>query len=106
MLLYYTFNLMLLKKILLFSLAVAAQAQTPLLFEHVTVNDGTGRPAKADSCVLIAAGRIERVGACPMQAGSGARTIDGRGRFLIPGMMDIHIHLAGGRGHAAAAGDQ
>ncbi len=86
------------KKILLFSFAVMAQAQTALLFEHVTLIDGTGRPAKADSCVLTAAGKIERVGNCPMQAPAGARTIDGRGKFLIPGMMDVHIHLVGARG--------
>ena len=90
------------KRIMLFSLAVVAQAQTPLLFEHVAVIDGTGRPARADSCVLTSAGKIERVGACPAQAPAGTRIIDGRGKFLIPGMMDIHIHLVGGRGPAEA----
>jgi imidazolonepropionase-like amidohydrolase len=91
-----------LKKILLFSFAVVAHAQTTLLFEHVTLIDGTGRPAKADSCILTAAGKIERVGACPISAPPGAQTIDGRGKFLIPGMMDVHIHLVGGRGSAQA----
>jgi len=90
------------KKILLFSFAVVAHAQTTLLFEHVTLIDGTGRPAKADSCILTAAGKIERVGACPIPAPPGAQTIDGRGKFLIPGMMDVHIHLVGGRGPAPA----
>jgi imidazolonepropionase-like amidohydrolase len=88
------------KKILLFSFAVVAHAQTTLLFEHVTLIDGTGRPAKADSCILTAAGKIVRVSACPIPAPPSARTIDGRGKFLIPGMMDVHIHLVGGRGPA------
>lgn len=91
------------KKILLFLLAVLAHAQTTLLFEHVTLIDGTGRPAKADSCILTAAGKIERVGACPIPAPPGAQTIDGRGKFLIPGLMDVHIHLVGARG---PGGDQ
>jgi imidazolonepropionase-like amidohydrolase len=90
------------KKILLFSFAVVAHAQTTLLFEHVTLIDGTGRPAKADSCILTAAGKIVRVSACPIPAPPSARTIDGRGKFLIPGMMDVHIHLVGGRGPAQA----
>jgi imidazolonepropionase-like amidohydrolase len=90
------------KRILLFSLALVAHAQTTLLFEHVTPIDGTGRPAKADSCILTAAGKIERVGACPIPAPSDAQTIDGRGKFVIPGMMDVHIHLVGGRGPAHA----
>jgi imidazolonepropionase-like amidohydrolase len=94
------------KRTLLFALVAVAQAQTPLLFDHVTVIDGTGRPAKADSCVLAGGGKIERVGACPMQAPAGAQIIDGRGKFLIPGMMDVHIHLVGGRGPAQSNGDQ
>src|SRR5579862_849550 len=94
------------RKLLLFAFAVAARAQTPLLFEHVTLIDGAGRAAKADSCVVTAAGKIDRVGPCPMQAPAGARTIDGRAKFLIPGMMDIHIHLAGGRGPVDERGDQ
>jgi imidazolonepropionase-like amidohydrolase len=29
-------------------------------------------------------------------APSGARIVDGRGKYLLPGLMDIHIHLRGG----------
>jgi imidazolonepropionase-like amidohydrolase len=86
----------------LLGFAAAASGQSALLFEHVTMIDGTGRPAKADQCVLVAARKIDKVGSCPMQAPAGARTINGRGRFLIPGMMDVHIHLRGGRGPAEA----
>ena len=38
-----------------------------------------------------------------MQAPAGARVIDGTGKFLIPGMIDAHIHLRGGRGGGQAA---
>jgi imidazolonepropionase-like amidohydrolase len=83
-------------------ITAAAQAQPALLFEHVTMIDGTGRPAKPDWCVLVASGKIDKVAGCPMQAPAGARRIDGRGKFLIPGLMDVHIHLRGGRGPAEA----
>ena len=83
-------------------MAAALHAQPALLFEHVTMIDGTARPAKPDWCVLVAAGKIDKVAACPIQAPAGTRRIDGRGKFLIPGMMDVHIHLRGGRGPAEA----
>ncbi len=75
--------------------ATCLSAQATLAIEHVTLIDGTGRPAKADACVVVQGDRIAKVGACPAQA---ARHIDGKGKFLIPGMMDVHIHLRGARG--------
>ena len=74
----------------------ALDAQSILLIEHVTVIDGTGRPAKPDFCVLVEHGKIDKVAGCPMTAPSGARRIDGKGKFLIPGLMDVHVHLRGG----------
>jgi imidazolonepropionase-like amidohydrolase len=74
----------------------ALDAQSTLLIEHVTVIDGTGRPAKPDFCVLVDHGKIDKVAGCPMTAPSGARRIDGKGKFLIPGLMDVHVHLRGG----------
>ena len=65
----------------------------PIIIDHVTLIDGTGRPPRADMAVVMDGGirrrRTEQTGARP------GRRIDGRGRYLIPGLMDIHIHLAG-----------
>src|SRR5262249_40703354 len=41
----------------------------------------------------IAAGRIEAV-APYVRTPNGARVIDGRGKYLIPGLWDMHVHLA------------
>jgi len=71
-------------------------AEPPISIEHVTLIDGTGRPAKRDFCVLVESGKISKVAACPVAAPADARHIDGRGKFLIPGLMDIHVHLRGG----------
>lgn len=74
--------------------AAAASADT-LLIENVTLIDGTGRPPTAGASVLIDGDRIRSVvrdASRPMEAD---RRIDGSGKFLIPGLMDMHIHLQG-----------
>ena len=76
--------------------AAPAMAET-LVIEHVTLVDGTGRPAKADMTVVVEDGRFTRVtpsAAAPRPAG---RRIDGRGRYLMPGIIDVHVHLRGAR---------
>ena len=54
-----------------------------------TVIDGTGAPARA-ATVVIEGDRIASVG---RDAPSGARTIDVRGRTVLPGLIDAHVHL-------------
>ena len=67
-----------------------------LLIENVTVIDGTGGPPDAGAFVLIEDGRISRVSRSEIERPEGSRNIDGSGKFLIPGLMDMHIHLQGG----------
>ena len=84
--------------------AILLTAQSPLssqeslLFENVTLIDGTGRPAVPNAWVLVEGDRITRVAVREIEAPQGAVRIDGGGKFLIPGLMDMHIHLSGGRG--------
>lgn len=68
--------------------------KTPLAITNVTVIDCTGAPVRPDSTVLIARGHIAAVGPSEdVEAPAGARVVDGRGRFLIPGLWDMHGHL-------------
>ena len=56
--------------------------------------DGTGRPVVPNAVTLIRAGRIVCAGAageCPIPRG--ARMIDAHGQWLIPGLIDSHVHL-------------
>lgn len=74
--------------------APSARATPPLLLDHVTVIDGRGGPALPDRAVLIEGERI--VGILPGGTGDipeGTRRIDLPGRFLIPGLIDSHVHL-------------
>jgi imidazolonepropionase-like amidohydrolase len=80
------------------ALDLHAQGEHPIAIEHVTVIDGTGRPAIADATVLVEHDRIARVARDEIKFPAGTRRIDGRGKYLIPGLMDVHIHLHGGMG--------
>ena len=68
----------------------------PLAILHAAVIDATGSPPRPDSTVLISAGEIAAVG----PAGStpvppGVSILDATGKFLIPGLADMHVHLTG-----------
>ncbi len=80
-----------------FSTAVAQQAAA-VAIERVTVIDGTGRPAIPDATVLVQGDRIGRVARGEISLPPGTQRVDGRGKYLIPGLMDVHIHLRGGMG--------
>ena len=63
-----------------------------ILFEHASVIDATGSPPRVDVSVAIADGRIISIGK-GLEAPPGARVIDATGKFLIPGLWDMHVHL-------------
>jgi imidazolonepropionase-like amidohydrolase len=74
--------------------AVAARADD-VVIEHVTLIDGTHAP-QADMTVAVQGERITTVTPSAVAHGLKGRHIDGRGKYLIPGLMDVHIHLKGG----------
>ncbi|MDB4874763.1 MAG: hypothetical protein JWM41_1209 [Gemmatimonadetes bacterium] len=82
------------------ALTRTAPAQTALAFVHVSVIDGGSEAPRTDQTVVVRGTRILFAG--PARSASipaGARVIDGRGKFLIPGLWDMHVHtsIIGGR---------
>lgn len=86
--------------LLLFAAPLAAQPSRGALapgvsaITDVNVVPMTGETVLRGRTVLIRDGRIESI----TEAGraripAGARRIDGRGRYLIPGLADMHTHL-------------
>lgn len=70
-------------------------AAPSLAVTHATVIDATGRPPLPDATVLIAGDRITAVGpAAEVAVPPGTRLVDARGKFLIPALWDMHVHLA------------
>ncbi len=65
-----------------------------LAITGATLIDGNGGPPIADSVVLVTGGRIVTVGsATQVKVPRGAKTIDARGKWLIPGFVDAHVHF-------------
>ena len=61
--------------------------------EHVTVLPMDGRDSLSDQTVLIRGSTIARVAAADSIAvPKGATRIDGRGLFVMPGLVDMHVH--------------
>jgi imidazolonepropionase-like amidohydrolase len=64
-----------------------------LVLSHVTVIDVTGGTLKPDMTVVITGDRISEVGeAGKVVAPPGATAVDAAGKFLIPGLWDMHAH--------------
>jgi len=80
--------------LLLMAITTTARA-TPLLLTHATVIDGTGAPAQADTTIVIDGKTIQSIYPSDSQPGpKGARVKDLRGRFVIPGLVDAHVHIS------------
>ncbi len=79
--------------LLLLSAAPGPSTSTPVAITHVTVVDTTGGPARPDMTVVVEGNRITQVApAAGARIPKNARKIDGAGKFLIPGLWDMHIH--------------
>jgi imidazolonepropionase-like amidohydrolase len=62
----------------------------------VTVIDATGAPSKGDSTVIVDHQRISAMGPSNSTViPRNAEIVDGSGKFLIPGLADMHLHLTG-----------
>jgi imidazolonepropionase-like amidohydrolase len=72
-----------------------APACADTVIEHVTLLDGI-HPPQADMTITVIGERIGSVIPSALAREPKGRRIDGHGKYLIPGLMDVHIHLSGG----------
>lgn len=67
--------------------------QKVLALMHVTVIDVTNGSALSDHTVLVTGNRITAMGpAAKVSVPKNAQVIDAPGKFLIPGLWDMHVH--------------
>jgi imidazolonepropionase-like amidohydrolase len=70
------------------------RTDTPLAFTGVTVVDVERGGLEREQTVIVEAGVITQVGpGVSTSIPTGARVVDGRGRYLVPGLWDMHAHL-------------
>jgi imidazolonepropionase-like amidohydrolase len=81
------------KSILLLVAALPLLAETTVL-QHVTLIDGTGRDPAPDAAIVITDGRISYAGpAAGVKAPKDAQTVDLSGKYVMPGIINLHGHL-------------
>ncbi|PYQ55376.1 MAG: amidohydrolase [Acidobacteria bacterium] len=82
------------------SLALAAPAARPAMaaggfaIVGATVLDGTGAPARPDAVLVVEGDRITALGSrAEVPLPKGIRIVDGRGKWVMPGLVDAHVHF-------------
>ncbi len=79
--------------------ATAAYSQekqsAAVLFENVRIFDGKGNTLSAPSSVVVRGNKIEKISpaASPVERRADMRVIQGGGRTLMPGLIDVHWHV-------------
>jgi imidazolonepropionase-like amidohydrolase len=77
--------------------AFAQPGTSTFVFSHVNVIDATGAPLQSDMTVTVRDQHItavEKSGNAQIPAD--AHVVDARGKYLIPGLWDMHVHTAFG----------
>ena len=70
------------------------RATRSLVLDNVRVIDGTGAQPIERGRIVIAGGRIVRIGpAATVQVPADAETLDLSGQTVIPGLIDLHFHI-------------
>ena len=73
-------------------LAATPVAARPIAITHVAIVDVEAGTIVRDRSVVIERGRITAIGDA-FAVPRGARRVDGRGGYLVPGLVDMHVHL-------------
>ncbi len=64
----------------------------PLVFRDVTVIDVRDGTRRTHQTIVVAGRRITAIRSTGASVPVGARVIDARGRYVIPGLWDMHVH--------------
>jgi imidazolonepropionase-like amidohydrolase len=75
--------------------AASGQPPPPLAVVGGTLIDGTGGPVIANAVIVVRDGKIEAAGPrSRVTIPAGVDTLDARGRFVVPGLIDTHVHFS------------
>jgi len=80
---------------LLLASSISAQQQSVIVIQGATLINGTGSPAIRNSAIVIEGGRIRDIGPRnEVKVPGGVQTVDARGKWVIPGLIDAHVHFS------------
>ena len=75
------------------ALIAGAPPEHSFAFTHVNVIDATGTASQPDMTVIVVGRRIASIGKSATAAiPANARVVAGQGKYLIPGLWDMHVH--------------
>lgn len=70
------------------------QTSPLIIIDHPTIIDGNGGPPLANGAIVIQGERIQQIGPRgTIKPGPGTTVIDASGKFVIPGLIDAHVHF-------------
>ena len=76
------------------ALATSAQGVSRVIvFQHANVVDGISSEPLRDVTVIVANGKIAGIQKSLKRGPTGAEVIDLKGKWLLPGYIDAHVHL-------------
>ncbi len=75
------------------AMAAAGTPPPTVVYNHVTVIDGTGAAAKPDMAIVTRGARIVSV-VPAADAPSSGEQIDMQGAYALPGLINTHVHMA------------
>ena len=101
-------GMLLLLAVCLFATTWASAAEPSLVIRNATVFDPMAKKMTPGQTVLIVADRISKVGPAESvgELPNDARVIDAQGKFVIPGLIDGHMHLTFPLNRAYVTGDE
>jgi imidazolonepropionase-like amidohydrolase len=71
----------------------AQQHNKEILFENVSVFDGKNELILTNQHVLISGNKIALISKTALPKNDNMIVIDGKGKTLIPGLIDVHVHM-------------
>ena len=75
------------------SLISTTQQTTPILFERVNIFDGKTNKITYNQYVLIEGNVISVISPTPIASGVNTISINAEGKTLMPGLIDVHVHM-------------
>ena len=81
-----------LSAVLLLTTAMPAAAETVVIRAGHLITDAA-LPIRGPSSMVVTDGKIVGIGAADMAAPAGAKVIDLSTKTVMPGLIDVHVHL-------------